>query len=72
MSRDTEEEEVDLVMEVLDIHRWKTFNGSTLMCECGAQIGGDRQEAPEEFFHSPLDDQFRRHIAELVVQALHE
>jgi hypothetical protein len=67
VSRDTQEEEVLLVMAVLDLHRWKTHNGHTLECECGVIITA---EMPGEYYHSPLDEAFRRHIAEAAVECL--
>ena len=63
--------DVEKVMFILDLHRWKTFyrEGEGLECECGALITG---QMPDEYYHSPLDEAFRRHIAEAAVQALHE
>jgi hypothetical protein len=65
----SKEEEVLTVMETLDLHRWKSHNGSSLTCECGVVVLGDK---PDEYYHSPLDEAFRRHIAEAIMADLPE
>jgi hypothetical protein len=57
--------DTEKVMDVLDIHRWKVHGGNSLTCECGAVLVAE--EEPTEFYHSKLDELFRRHIAEAVV-----
>ena len=69
--------DVDKVMAVLDVHRWKTMKGHSLTCECGVVLTLDDsalvpEDMSSEFYHSPLDEAFRRHIAEAVVAALRE
>jgi len=59
--------DIEKVMAALDVHRWKRHNGNELECECGAVVTG---EQPGEYYHSPLDEAFRRHIAQAVVEAL--
>ena len=59
--------DIEKVMGVLDVHRWKTYKDDTLECECGEIITGKTEG---EYYHSPLDEAFRRHIAEAVVADL--
>lgn len=55
------------IMQVMDVHRWKSMGVSSVQCECGEVCYGD-----ESLTQFPADEAFRRHVADEVMKAIHD